>query len=45
MAMNFITQDYSQLKTEKLGNILKHFLTSQLKYQNYDFLKKRFTKR
>ena len=45
MAMNFVAQDYSKLKTEKLTNISKHFLTSQLKHQNYHFLKKKFTKK
>ena len=45
MAMNFIAKDYSQLKTEKLADIQKHFLTCQLKHQNYHYLKKKFTKK
>ena len=40
MAMNFITKDYFQLKTEKLAQIQKHFLTCQLKHQNYHFLRR-----
>ena len=45
MAMNFVAKDYSQLKTEKLANIWKPFLTCQLKHQNYHFLKQKFDKK
>ena len=43
MAMNSIAKDYCQLKTEKLVDIQKHFLTCQLKRLNYHYLKKKFT--
>ena len=45
MTMNFIARDYSQLKTEKLADIQKHFLTCQLKHLNYHYLKKKLTKK
>ena len=45
MAMNFIANDYSQLKTEKFADIQKNFLTCQLKHLNYHYLKKKFTKK
>ena len=44
IAMNFIAKDYSQLKTEKLADIQKQFLTCQSNHQNYHFLQK-FTKK